>query len=136
MFNATFIGNLGADPEVRFTQKGGELAQVRVAVNSRVRDVDGEWSDHTDWIRVRGMGGIANVLKRAAKGDRIAVIGQLQIGEYRGNDGVTRTSLDVWADQVELLSPKPRSESSNGAGAPVPLRAGGTSASSAEDLPF
>ena len=106
MFKAIFIGNLGSDTEERFTATGSSLVSFRVAVNGRRRGPDGEWQEHTDWIRVRVGGRQAEYAKRLRKGSRVHVIGTLEVGQYTSREGEVRTSLDVYADEVTNLSPR------------------------------
>jgi single-strand DNA-binding protein len=100
------IGNLGSDPEQRFTGEGVAMTSIRVAVNSRRRGADGENVERTDWFRVRTMGSKADYVQRFTKGQRVLVIGRLEISEWQPREGETRTSFDVWADDVVNLSPR------------------------------
>jgi single-strand DNA-binding protein len=100
------IGNLGSDPEQRFTGEGVAMTSIRVAVNSRRRGADGEPVERTDWFRVRTMGSKAEYVQRFTKGQRVLVIGRLEISEWQTREGETRTSYDIWADDVVNLSPR------------------------------
>jgi single-strand DNA-binding protein len=130
MLRVTLTGNLGGDPESRTTERGDQVVTFRVAVNGR-RQVEGEWQDRTDWFRVRCMGRLAErIAKNMSKGDRVAVLGALEVGEYTDREQKQRTSLDVWADEVENLTPKPRTEGSERDSSPNGQRAGSAPASS------
>ena len=100
------IGNLGADPEERFTADGKQLTSIRVAVNSRRKDANGEQVERTDWFRARMGGGRDDYAARELhKGSRVLVRGRLEIGEYTAkNTGEVRTTYDIWADAVINLS--------------------------------
>jgi single-strand DNA-binding protein len=100
------IGNLGSDPEQRFTGEGVAMTSIRVAVNSRRRGPDGEQVERTDWFRVRTMGSKGEYVQRFTKGQRVLVIGRLEISEWQTREGETRTSYDIWADDVVNLSPR------------------------------
>jgi single-strand DNA-binding protein len=130
MLRIEFIGNLGADPEQRFTAKGDPQVTFRVAVNSRRQDTEGEWQDRTDWFRVRTMGWRAEQARKLSKGDKVFVTGSLDIGEYQARTGEQRTSLDVWADHLESLTPRPRDESDGVAAGGRPGGASGTQGAS------
>jgi single-strand DNA-binding protein len=152
------IGNLGSDPEQRFTGEGVAMTSIRVAVNSRRKGADGEPIERTDWFRVRTMGSKAEYVQRFTKGQRVLVIGRLEIGEWTTREGESRTSYDIWADDVVNLSPRedgPREDGPRGqtepsassapnerAAQPVqPVGAGARRASTEdttdlEDLPF
>jgi single-strand DNA-binding protein len=100
------IGNLGADPEQRYMQNGVTMTSIRVAVNSRRRGADGESVERTDWFRARAMGSKAEYVSRFTKGQRVLVVGRLEIGEWQTREGETRTSYDIWADDIVNLSPR------------------------------
>jgi single-strand DNA-binding protein len=104
MLRVTLLGNLGADPEVRFTQKGSQLVQFRVAVNQVRFGADGERQENTEWFRVRVSGRQQEYAQRLVKGNRVLVIGKLDIGHYQGRDGEARVSYDVWADDIQTVS--------------------------------
>jgi single-strand DNA-binding protein len=100
------IGNLGSDPEQRFTQDGKAQASIRVAVNSRRLGQDGENVERTDWFRARVMGAKADYVAQFHKGQRVLVIGRLEISEWQTREGETRVSYDVLAGDVVNLSPR------------------------------
>ncbi|HEY2595201.1 MAG TPA: single-stranded DNA-binding protein [Chloroflexota bacterium] len=104
MLRVTLLGNLGADPEVRFTQKGGQFVQFRVAVNQVRMGADGERQENTEWFRVRVMGRQQEYAQKLGKGNRVLVIGRLDIGHYQSKDGEARVSYDVWADDIQTVS--------------------------------
>jgi single-strand DNA-binding protein len=109
MLRVTLMGNLGADPEVRFTQKGTQIVQFRVAVNQVRTGADGERQENTEWFRVRVMGRQAEFAQRLTRGNRVLVVGRLDIGHYQSKEGEARVSYDVWADEVQSLSAMTRS---------------------------
>jgi single-strand DNA-binding protein len=111
------IGNLGSEPEVRYTQKGTQQTTFRVAVNSRRPGADGESIERTDWFRVRVMGSRAEYVQRFGKGQRVLVVGRLQIEDWETREGEKRTSFDIWADDVVNLSP--REDGARGQGEPA-----------------
>ena len=131
------IGNLCADPELRTTSSGINVCSFTVAVSRRFAGQDGERK--ADFFRVNAWRGLAdNCQKYLAKGRKVAVVGELQARTYVGNDGETRMSLDIMADEVEFLTPKsaepqkepPRDEPQN-----IEALAGFESVSE-NDLPF
>ena len=141
----TIIGNLGSDPEMRYTQSGVAFTSFNVAVNDSRRGKDGQDEEHTDWFRVtcwRGLAEIAN--NYLQRGSQVFVEGRFRTSEWTGNDGQTRTSLEVDANNMQLLA---RSREDGGGGAPQPPAGGGGAAPSApagggggdvdpDDLPF
>ena len=106
MLRVSLLGNLGGDPETRYSQKGTEFTQFRVAVNQVRTGPDGERQENTEWFRVRVLGRQLDFAKRLGKGNRVLVIGRLDISHYQSRDGDTRTSYDVWADEIQSMSPR------------------------------
>jgi single-strand DNA-binding protein len=104
MLRVTLLGNLGADPEVRFTAKGTQIVSFRVAVNQVRTGPDGERQENTEWFRVRVSGRQGEFVQRLTKGTRVLAVGRLDIGHYQSKDGESRTSFDVWADDVQAMS--------------------------------
>jgi single-strand DNA-binding protein len=101
------IGNLGADPEARYTAEGKQMVSVRVAVNSRRKGPDGEQVDRTDWFRDRMGGGRADYVARELReGSRTLVRGRLEMGEWTTREREQRTSYDIGADDVVNLTPR------------------------------
>ena len=105
MNKIVLIGNLTADPVLRATQNGTSVCQSTLAVNRRFPGPDGQ--KQTDFFRVVTWRGLADSCsKYLTKGRKAAVIGELQARTYEAQDGTTRLSMDVSADEVEFLSPK------------------------------
>lgn len=99
------VGNLGRDPEMRYSQNGTPITNFTMAVNRRRRGPDGNYQDETDWYRVTLFRQQAeNAAEWLRKGNKVLVEGQLQIRTYTGNDGVERTSVDVNADSFMNLT--------------------------------
>lgn len=101
------VGNLGRDPEMRYSQNGTPITNFTIAVNRRRRGNDGNFVDETDWYRIslfrRDAETAAEYLK---KGSKVLVEGQLQIRNYTGQDGIERTSVEVNADNFVMLTPR------------------------------
>lgn len=104
MLRVSLLGNMGADPEVRYTAKGTQIVAIRVAVNQVRTGPDGERQENTEWFRVRVAGRQSEFVQRLSKGTRVLAIGRLDIGHYQSRDGESRTSFDVWADEVQAMS--------------------------------
>src|SRR5215207_5547583 len=99
---AMIIGNLGADPEMRYTPNGRPVATFSVAVNQSTKNQQtGEWVEATDWFRISVWGDRAErAAENLRKGSRVFVDGRFRTREYETNDGRKGTSLDVTADNV------------------------------------
>lgn len=104
MLKVTLLGNLGADPEARYTQKGTQMVTFNVAVNQVRFGRDGERQENTEWFRIRVTGRNAEFAQRLTKGTRVLVLGRLDINHFQGKDGEPRTGFDVWADDVQSVS--------------------------------
>jgi single-strand DNA-binding protein len=111
------IGNLGADPELRYTPSGKAVTNLRVAVNSNRRGPDGEWVEETLWLRVEVWDQAAErAAEQFRKGNKIYAEGELRAREYDGNDGQKRTSLELRFARVVNLERRPRDEGGDGGG--------------------
>jgi single-strand DNA-binding protein len=105
------IGNLGRDPEKRYTQDGRPVTRFSVAATTRRRERDGEWADHTEWFSVTVFGRQAETLaERVAKGTRVYVEGRLESRQYDTQNGGKGFSLDVIANEVIVLDSRQRGE--------------------------
>ncbi len=107
MLRVSLLGNLGADPELRYSQKGTPIASFRVAVHQVRTGPDGERQESTEWFRVRAVGRLSESAQRLAKGTRVLVAGRLEVAHYQSREGEARTGFDVWADQIVNLSARP-----------------------------
>ena len=146
------IGNLGADPELRYTPSGKAVTDLRVAVNNNQRGPDGEWVEETLWFRVSVWEQAAERLaEQLRKGNKVFAEGQLRVREYESRDGEKRQSLELAFARVVNLERRPRDDDSGSGGsggafddAPPAVRPrGATPRSSApgeemdvDDIPF
>jgi single-strand DNA-binding protein len=145
------IGNLGRDPEMRYTPNGRPVTEFSVAVTHRGRDAQtGEWADlGTDWFRVTVWGDRAErTAEEFRKGNRVFVEGRFRTREYDAKDGTKRTSLEITADNVIAMERRGRDEegsfgnsaggaSSGGGGGTVsPTRPSTSDDTELDDLPF
>ncbi len=111
------VGNVGRDPETRYTPSGAMNVNFSVATNRRFRDSSGQDQERTTWFRVTAWGRLAETLdaltQRGAlsRGKQVLVDGRIELREY--NDPQTnerRSSLDVTANDVQLLGTRGDSE--------------------------
>jgi single-strand DNA-binding protein len=123
---AMIIGNLGADPEMRYTPNGRPVTQFNVAVNQSTKNQQtGEWVEATDWFRVSVWGDRAErAAENLRKGNKVFVEGRFKTREFEGRDGKARTSLEITADSVVNLEKRSREE---GEGQFATSAAGGSS---------
>lgn len=107
------IGNLGADPEIRYTAGGSAIANLRIATSESWTDQQsGEKQERTEWHRVVCFGKLAEIVgEHTRKGRQVYVEGKLRTNKYTDKEGIERFSTDVVADEVQFLGP--RQETSN-----------------------
>lgn len=99
----TLIGNLGKDPEVRYTQGGTAITTLRIGVTERRKEAD-TWKDHTEWFSIVCFGKTAeNAGKFLKKGRQIFVEGRLQTRQWQDKEGQTRYTTEVIAAQLLFL---------------------------------
>jgi len=98
------IGNLGQDPEVRYTGSGTAVANLRVACSDRFKNKSGEWEDRTEWISLVVFGKTAeNCGEYLKKGRQIYAEGRLQTRQWEDREGNKRYTTEVVANQVIFL---------------------------------
>jgi single-strand DNA-binding protein len=98
------IGNVGSDPEMRYTPNGKAVTSFRMATNYRYMGSDGERREETEWFRVSVWGKQAESCNQfLSKGRRVYVEGRLHSRNWEGQDGQMRTSLEVTANRVIFL---------------------------------
>jgi single-strand DNA-binding protein len=111
------IGNLGADPELRYTPGGKAVTDLRVAVNNNQRGPDGEWVEETLWFRVSVWEQAAErMAEQLRKGNKVYAEGQLRVREFEGRDGEKRQSLELAFARVVNLERRPRDEAGGAPG--------------------
>lgn len=98
------IGYLGSDPEMRFTPDGKAVTSFRMATSRRYTTSAGESKEETDWFRITVWGKQAESCNQfLTKGKQVYVEGRLHAGNWQGQDGQMRTSLEVTANRVLFL---------------------------------
>ena len=132
---AMILGNLGADPEMRYTPNGRPVTQFNVAVNQSTKNQQtGEWVEATDWFRVSVWGDRAErAAENLRKGNKVFVEGRFKTREFEGRDGKARTSLEITADSVVNLEKRAREEGEGQFAAAAP--AGGPSSGGPSNAP-
>ena len=99
------IGNLGADPEVRRLENGVAVARIRIATSETYKDKEGKEQTITEWHSVVAWRGLAEVIEKYMhKGDRIFIEGKLSTRSYQADNGETRYTTEVKADNMIMLS--------------------------------
>jgi single-strand DNA-binding protein len=117
----TLIGNLGRDPETRYTPNGTMNVTFTVAVSRRWNDQNGQQQERTTWYRVTAWSRLAETIDMLtqrgwlAKGRQVFVSGSLEASEYQDQQGQTRMSLEVRADDIFLTGNRAENEGGTGA---------------------
>ena len=132
------VGNLGRDPELRYTPQGTPVCSFTMATNDRGKDKTGEMQDHTLWFKVTLWGRQAETASQyLTKGKPVYIEGRLRVDEWTDRDGKARYTLDVQATDMQFIGgradePLPARHASAGA---EPVVAGPPDVTD-EDVPF
>jgi len=116
--HVVLVGNLGRDPEMRYSQNGTPITNLTLAVNRRRRGQDGQYQDETSWFRVtlfRQQAENANEWLR--KGNKVLVEGELSIRNFTNAEGVERTTVEINANTFMNLTGRDEAGMGTGAGA-------------------
>lgn len=101
----TLIGNLGADPEVRYTANGSAVANIRLATAESWRDREsGETQERTEWHRVVFFSRLAEIVgEYLKKGSQVYIEGRLQTRKWQDRDGNDRYTTEIVANEMQML---------------------------------
>ena len=98
------VGNLGRDPELRYTPQGNPVCHFTMATNERRKDKSGEMQDQTTWFRVTLWGRQAELASQyLTKGRQVYIEGRLRVEEYTDRDGKPRHSLEVNGTDMQFI---------------------------------
>ena len=142
MNKLTIIGNLTRDPELRTTPNGFSVCDFTVAVNRRTSRNNAGGQPEAEFFRISAWRQLGeNCQRYLAKGRKVFVSGPLTARTYQANDGTTRVSLEVQADDVEFLSSRNDDNMAGGyapaPAAPAPMaQSSGFTAVETDELPF
>lgn len=108
----TIVGNVGRDPELRYTQGGVAVCDFSVATNERWTDKDtNEQREKTTWFKVSCWRGLAETCNEyLTKGRQVMVVGTVDASAWTGNDGEPRATLELTARTVQFLGSRDDSE--------------------------
>jgi single-strand DNA-binding protein len=110
------IGNLGRDPEMRYTTVGQAVTSFSVASNHRYKTASGEQREETEWFNCQAFGKLAESCNQyLSKGQQVYVEGRLKSRTYQTRDGQSRFSNEVTVTEVQFLS-RPESQEAMPAG--------------------
>lgn len=101
------IGNLGKDPEVRYSQAGAAIASFNVATTETWKKQDGTKEELTEWHRIVAFGRLGEVCgEYLSKGSKVFIEGRLQTRKWDDKDGNTRYTTEIVAREMKMLSPR------------------------------
>ena len=101
------IGNLGADPDLRYTPNGAAVASFSVATTEGRKDKDGNWKDHTEWHRVVTWNKLAETAgEYLKKGSQVYIEGRIQTRQWDDKEGVKRYTTEIVAQNLQILGRK------------------------------
>mgnify|MGYP002065115475 CR=1 FL=1 len=101
------LGNLGADPELRYTNSGTAVANFRVATNDRWTDKNGESQERTEWHNIVAWRGLAEICgKYLGKGRQVYIEGKIQTRKYQDRDGNDRYVTEIVASDMQMIGHK------------------------------
>jgi single-strand DNA-binding protein len=103
------VGNLGADPETRYTGSGTAITSLRIATSEAWTDkASGEKQERTEWHRVKLFGKLAEIAgEYLKKGRQVYIEGSLRTDKYTDKDGIERYSTDIIGNEMQMLGGQP-----------------------------
>ena len=109
------IGNLGNDPDLRYTPSGVAVANFSIATSERWNDKDGKPQERTEWHRIVAWRKLAEIAgEYLKKGKQVYVEGKLQTRSWEDKEGAKRYTTEIVADNIQMLGRKGEDESSSG----------------------
>jgi len=133
------VGNLGRDPELRYTSQGTPVCSFTMATNERRKDQSGEFQDQATWFRVTFWGRQAETASQyLSKGRSVYVEGRLRVEEWNDREGRQRYTLEVHATDMQFIGGRSDEQSqhvSKDSGKP-PVEEGAGSDITDDDIPF
>lgn len=132
------IGNLGKDPEIRYTPAGMAIANFTIATSETRPNKDGQKEEKTEWHKIVTFGKLAEICgEYLAKGRQVYIEGRIQTRAWDDKEGNKRYTTEIVANQMQMLGPK-GSGSGAGAGAAHPndSAAGEEPPPDMDDVPF
>jgi single-strand DNA-binding protein len=98
------VGNLGNDPEMKYTQGGMAICSLSLATSSVRKDKDGNQQERTEWHRVKLFGKLGEIAgEYLKKGRQVYIEGSIRYDKFTGQDGVEKYFTDIIADDMQML---------------------------------
>jgi single-strand DNA-binding protein len=120
------VGNLGNDPEVKYTQAGMAITTLSLATTSVRKDKDGNPQERTEWHRVKLFGKLGEIAgEYLKKGGQVYIEGSIRYDKFTGQDGVEKYFTDIVADEMQMLGSRAGGGEGGGGGERAPRSSGG-----------
>ncbi|MGE8281141.1 MAG: single-stranded DNA-binding protein [Stenotrophomonas sp.] len=117
------VGNLGNDPDTKYTQAGMAITRISLATTSVRKDRDGNQQERTEWHRVVFFGKLGEIAgEYLRKGSSVYVEGELRYDKYTGQDGVEKYTTDIVANEMQMLGGRGEGGGGGGMGGDRPQR--------------
>lgn len=101
------IGNLGDDPEIKYTTSGSAVANFKIATSERWKDKDGNKQERTEWHRIVAFGRLAEICAEyLTKGKQVYIEGRIQTRQWDDKDGNKRYTTEIVANEMQMLGGK------------------------------
>ena len=111
------VGNLGQDPSIKSTNKGGKFANFSVATTEKWRNAEGEMQEQTEWHFCVAWSGLADIVEKyLRKGSQVYIEGRSQTRKWTDNDGIERYSTEIVVKEMKMLGGRPQENRSQGGG--------------------
>lgn len=133
------IGNVGKDPEVKYVEQGVAVARLSLATTERGYTLPNgtQVPDRTDWHNVILWRRLAEVVEKYVhKGDKLYIEGRVRYTTYDDKRGVRHNMTEIWADNMEMLSPKAQTNTLQSNISTAPIHPEESEISDDEKLPF
>ena len=133
----TVIGNVGMDPEMRYTPNGNAVTEFSLAVNRRSRNRDGEFEEEVNWYRISAWGRLGETVNQyVSKGAPVCVEGRFWVRKWTAQDGREGSTNEITANEVVFLG-RGDEEGGGGFGGGAPARRGNYGGDvDPDELPF
>ncbi len=103
------VGNLGRDPDTRYTSGGEAVTNISVATTDKWTDKAGEKQERTEWHKIAFFGKLAEIAgEYLKKGSQVYIEGRLQTRKWQDKDGADRYTTEIVSDRMQMLGSKPR----------------------------
>jgi len=107
---ATLIGNLGADPETRYTPNGTPVATFSIATTEKHKDKDGNVQERTEWHRIVAWARLGEICQEyLGKGSKVYIEGRIQTRKWKDSQGIDHYTTEIVAREMKMLTPRPQS---------------------------